>query len=172
MIKEWPALSLSSNHALLVAITNDGMEEASFAAALLQELSPASIPQLSSKLQVFSSREHVQIDPRCFATPNTDSSSPSQPQYSLATPHNCFFIVYILFVLHAKSLQLHLTLCNPMDHTPPGSSIHGVLQARVQEWVAMPSVYRTSPKLVGELPEDKHSGYFFFFFFLNFTKLY
>ena len=53
-----------------------------------------------------------------------------------------------------------LTLCNTMYHTLPGSSIHGVLQARVQEWVAMPSVYRTSPKLVGELPEDKHSGYF------------
>ena len=32
-----------------------------------------------------------------------------------------------------------LTLCNPMDYSPPGSSIHGILQARILEWVAMPS---------------------------------
>ena len=35
--------------------------------------------------------------------------------------------------------QLHLTLCNPMDCSPPGSSVHGILQARILEWVAMPS---------------------------------
>ena len=31
------------------------------------------------------------------------------------------------------------TLCDPMDCSPPGSSIHGILQARILEWVAMPS---------------------------------
>ena len=30
------------------------------------------------------------------------------------------------------------TLCNSMDCSPPGSSVHGVLQARMLEWVAMP----------------------------------
>ena len=30
------------------------------------------------------------------------------------------------------------TLCNPMDYGPPGSSVHGILQARTLEWVAMP----------------------------------
>ena len=35
--------------------------------------------------------------------------------------------------------QLCLTLCNPMDCKPPGSSFHGTLQARVLEWIAMPS---------------------------------
>ena len=30
-----------------------------------------------------------------------------------------------------------LTLCNPMDCSPPGSSVHGILQARVLEWVAI-----------------------------------
>ena len=40
---------------------------------------------------------------------------------------------------HAKSLQSCLTLCNPMDCSPPGSSVHGILQARILEWVAMPS---------------------------------
>ena len=34
--------------------------------------------------------------------------------------------------------QLCLTLCNPMDCSPPGSSIHGILQARTLEWIAVP----------------------------------
>ena len=38
----------------------------------------------------------------------------------------------------AKSLQSCLSLCNPMDCSPPGSSVHGILQARILEWVAMP----------------------------------
>ena len=41
--------------------------------------------------------------------------------------------------LHAKLLQLCLTLCAPMDCSPPGSSVHGILKARTLEWVAMPS---------------------------------
>ena len=39
----------------------------------------------------------------------------------------------------AKSLQSCLTLFNLMDCSPPGSSAHGILQARILEWVAMPS---------------------------------
>ena len=35
-------------------------------------------------------------------------------------------------------VQLHLTLCDSMDYSPPGSSVHGILQARILEWVAMP----------------------------------
>ena len=34
--------------------------------------------------------------------------------------------------------QLCLTLCNPMDCSPPGFPVHGILQARTLEWVAMP----------------------------------
>ena len=30
------------------------------------------------------------------------------------------------------------TLCNPVDCSPPGSSVHGILQARILEWVAIP----------------------------------
>ena len=41
--------------------------------------------------------------------------------------------------VHAKSLQSCLTLCDPMDCSPPGSSVHGILQTRILEWVAMPS---------------------------------
>ena len=38
----------------------------------------------------------------------------------------------------AKSLQSCPTLCDPMDCRPPSSSLHGILQARILEWVAMP----------------------------------
>ena len=37
------------------------------------------------------------------------------------------------------SLQLCLTLCNPMDHSPPGSFVRGIFLARILEWFAMPS---------------------------------
>ena len=39
-----------------------------------------------------------------------------------------------LYVLVA---QLCLTLCNPMDYNLPGSSVHGILQARILEWVVI-----------------------------------
>ena len=39
----------------------------------------------------------------------------------------------------AKSLRLCQTLCDSMDCSLPGSSVHGILQARILEWVAMPS---------------------------------
>ena len=37
----------------------------------------------------------------------------------------------------AKSLQSCLTLCNPIEGSPPGSSVPGILQARTLEWVAI-----------------------------------
>ena len=42
-----------------------------------------------------------------------------------------------------KLLQSCLTLCDPMDCSPPGSSVHGILQARILEWVAI-SFFRGS----------------------------
>ena len=38
-----------------------------------------------------------------------------------------------------SSLQLCPTLCDPVDFSPPVSSVHGILQARILEWVAVPS---------------------------------
>ena len=55
-----------------------------------------------------------------------------------------FFRGLYTSVLCAKPIQLCLTLCNPMDCSPPSSSIHGILQARILEWVAMPSSRRYS----------------------------
>ena len=42
-----------------------------------------------------------------------------------------------LCAVHAELLQLCPTLCNPMDYSPPGSSVHGISQARKLEWVPM-----------------------------------
>ena len=38
-----------------------------------------------------------------------------------------------------KVAQSCLTLCDPMDCSLPGSSVHGILQARILEWAVMPS---------------------------------
>ena len=52
----------------------------------------------------------------------------------------CFvFISTVCVCVCVLVAQLCLTLCDPVDCSPPGSSVHGILQARVLEWVAMPS---------------------------------
>ena len=40
--------------------------------------------------------------------------------------------------MHAKSLQSCVTLCDPMDSSPPRSFVHGILRARILEWVVIP----------------------------------
>ena len=46
--------------------------------------------------------------------------------------------------VHAKPLQSCLTLCDPMDCSPSGSYVHGILQARILKRVAMPSSRQSS----------------------------
>ena len=45
----------------------------------------------------------------------------------------------------AKITQSCLTLCNLRDYSPPGCSVHGILQARILEWVAIPFSRGSSP---------------------------
>ena len=47
--------------------------------------------------------------------------------------------------MHSKSLQSCLTLWDPINCSPPGSSVHEILQARILEWVAIPSSRGPSP---------------------------
>ena len=47
-----------------------------------------------------------------------------------------FHSYYYMHVLYSEA-QTCLTVCKPMDCSPPGSSLHGVLQARILEWVAI-----------------------------------
>ena len=45
--------------------------------------------------------------------------------------------------VHALSCSVYLTLCNPMDYSPPYPSARGILQARILEWVAISSSRRS-----------------------------
>ena len=56
----------------------------------------------------------------------THSKSPCSPTQKLSAA-----------AATAKSLQLCPTLCDPIDGSPPGSSVPGILQARTLEWVAI-----------------------------------
>ena len=49
----------------------------------------------------------------------------------------CKSVIHSGSAAAAKSLQLCLTLCDPMDSSPPGSSVHRILQATTLEWVAV-----------------------------------
>ena len=57
-----------------------------------------------------------------------------------ATKQDCFLKVLIhtaAAASAAKSLQSCLTLCDPIDGSPPGSPVPGILQARTLVWVAI-----------------------------------
>ena len=66
---------------------------------------------------------------------------PGHPVSVLSIPHAAVCVL-------AKLLQSCLTLCNPMDRSLPDSSVHGILQARILERVAMPSSRGSSPPLM------------------------
>ena len=52
--------------------------------------------------------------------------------------HCCLSVLYLVVAAAAaKSLQSCPTLCNPIDSSPPGSPVPGILQARTLEWVAI-----------------------------------
>ena len=56
----------------------------------------------------------------------------------MCLPSQCFAgIISLAAAAAAKSLQSCPTLCDPMDGSPPGSTVPGILQARTLEWVAI-----------------------------------
>ena len=61
--------------------------------------------------------------------------------YSMGSPHLGMLVKQLgsrgAAATAAKSLQSCPTLCDPIDGSPPGSSVHGILQARTLEWVAI-----------------------------------
>ena len=65
--------------------------------------------------------------------------------------------MYALVCLFAQSCP---TLCDPMDCSPPGSSVHGILQASILEWVAMP-YSQGSSRLVDRIQVSCIAGGFF-----------
>ena len=57
--------------------------------------------------------------------------------YWLEHPEHCCVILIVFAAAAAKALQLCPTLCDPIDASPPGSPVPGILQARTLEWVAI-----------------------------------
>ena len=56
--------------------------------------------------------------------------------FSTSTTWEALMVISVQFSSVAQSCP---TLCDPRDCSPPGSSVRGILQARILEWVAMPS---------------------------------
>ena len=65
---------------------------------------------------------------------NKQTNTPSQENPQLLFIQSCFEPSP---VAAAKSLQSCPTLCDPIDGSPPGSTVPGILQARTLEWVAI-----------------------------------
>ena len=63
----------------------------------------------------------------------SDTTEATSQQQQIKLLVTCIIIVLCLVT------QPCLTLCDPMDCSPPGPSVHGILQAKILEWVAMPS---------------------------------
>jgi len=64
---------------------------------------------------------------------SSDSSKAMSPNQNT---EDGLFIKPMMFIM---CVQSYLTLCNPMIHSPPGSSVHGIFQARILEWFAISS---------------------------------
>ena len=62
--------------------------------------------------------------------------------------------MFVAAATAAKSLQSCPTLCDPIDGTPPGSAIPGILQARTLEWVKSPTMCRH--QAVFQIPHPLH----------------
>ena len=57
--------------------------------------------------------------------------------FKITADGDCSHEIKRRLLLAAKSLQSCPTLCNPIDSSPPGSPVPGILQARTLEWVAI-----------------------------------
>ena len=68
----------------------------------------------------------------------------TSPHYHVPLPCACSSLYPFTVISHAcMCAQLCLTLCNTIDYSPSGLSVHGILQARILEWVTAP-FYRGS----------------------------
>ena len=64
---------------------------------------------------------------------------PARNELSEPVSNYCYYCLQTVGSMLCLVTQSCLTLCDPMDCSPPGSSVHEILQARILEWVAMPS---------------------------------
>ena len=76
------------------------------------------------------------LGPPHLPLPDNHSSLDSHSTLQFARLFDISFDLSLLALL-SEIAQSCLTLCDPMDCSPPGSSIHGISKARVLEWVAI-----------------------------------
>ena len=87
---------------------------------LISSMVPPHLPELESQAPFFTPRSLIQ----------------SGAQHILLL---CLYsLCSAFYIVHTKSLQSRLTLCDPIDSSPPGSFVRGILQATVLKWVAIP----------------------------------
>jgi len=113
---------------------------------------PSPVDHILSEMQYMSAiSKATECSLFIFKTNNqTSQQSKSMPQplmpkmlnltESMKT-YKIFWNCYLFSIgacMYEKLLYLHLTLCNPMECSPSGSSVHWILQAKIVEWVAMP----------------------------------
>ena len=93
-------------------------------------------------------------------------------------------IIIVVFFFKVLVTQSCPTLCDPMDCSPPGSSVHGILQARILEWVAMSFsrgssqprdwtwVSCTAGRFFTIWATREDSGFYFCIYFFPFSNLF
>ena len=94
--------------------------------------------------------------PGDLPNPGIELGSPALHTDALPSEHthththtHIYIYIYTHIHIHAQLLQLCLTFCDPIDCSLPGFSVHGILQIRLLEWVAIPSSRGSS------LPKDR-----------------
>ena len=74
----------------------------------------------------------------------------------MGSPVGCHFLLQCIKVKsESEFAQSCLTPSNPMDYSPPGSSVHGIFQARELEWGAIafsPKLHKVAPNVCPEKP--------------------
>ena len=94
-----------------------------------------------SRTQNFDRRIAIVWAPGCMDSTYIKVHVRSYRSLSSVIDDTLLFIFCMHMCLVAKSCP---TLCNPMDFNPPGSSVHGIFQARILEWVVISSSRESS----------------------------
>ena len=97
---------------------------------------------------IFSLKNKELLVSICINSPHIERYLPSCTfQRNFFCARKFFFELFITLVedvwMSVKLLQSCLTLCDPMDCSPPGSSVQGILWEKILEWVAVPESSRS-----------------------------
>ena len=134
--RDWTRVSRIVDRHFTVWATREGQTNMRYTESLPQLCQPQFPVILSEAI----------LDDNLFNTrhmnkPRQDQPNPAKSNW---TPHihdiNKNVLLYtpeILWLTMHLGTQSCLTLCNPMNCSPPGSSVHGIFQARVLEWIAI-----------------------------------